>query len=129
MTKQEFDNICKELDDIRNKEMGEKRKEYCQDDPDVLNNFFRTSKHVGVSMKQAWAVHANKHWDSIMTWVKGGEFGDEGANGRFGDLINYLYFGYAIYCRDVEWRKLDNKQKKIDANLKKQMFPIQEERK
>ena len=97
MTQDEFNIAKKELDQIRDREMSIKSTEYTQGSGDVHNNFKRVGAAVGVEAKQCWAVYAGKHWESIMNWTKGGEFESEEAIKRFGDLINYLELGYAMY--------------------------------
>jgi len=56
---------------------------------DALSNFKRHGDTLGLRPEQIWAVYANKHWDSIMTFVREGNVASEPIEGRIHDLILY----------------------------------------
>lgn len=73
-----------------------KRREYTGANEDVLTNFKRIGKRLGLSTLQVWSVYFNKHVDSVNTFSKGKGPLSESMDSRFADLLNYLYLGYAI---------------------------------
>lgn len=63
---------------------------------DRIAAFRRIARDINVSMKQAWAVFAQKHWGAIMKFVKDGRVESEPIDGRINDLINYCVLFGAI---------------------------------
>lgn len=68
--------------------------EYAHGD-DRLDNFRRNGADVGVPMETCWRIYAGKHWDSITTYVKDLQTGNdrqysESLRGRALDLMVYL---------------------------------------
>jgi hypothetical protein len=71
--------------------------EYTCGSADVLQNFKGAAANIGLSPLQIWATFANKHWQSIMSYVRTGkEASDESVEGRIKDLRNYLTFLRAL---------------------------------
>jgi hypothetical protein len=62
---------------------------------DVLDNFKRNAKRVGVSPFQIWLVYFNKHIDAITNAIKNNPGypvePTESMEGRINDAINYLF--------------------------------------
>ena len=64
-------------------------------DDEILSNFKRHAAELGLEPEQIWAVYASKHWDAILSAVRG--LGDDGYQpsepvaGRVLDLVLYLY--------------------------------------
>lgn len=68
-----------------------KGEEYTCGSQDALHNFKDTSQSIGLTALQVWATFANKHWQSIMSYIRlGKEACDEPIEGRIKDLRNYL---------------------------------------
>lgn len=65
---------------------------------DVLGNFKRISKQLGIEPELVAWVYGIKHLDSVLQYVKRGTLvgGTEPAFTRFAGLINYLLIVYAI---------------------------------
>ena len=101
MTSDEFLKLRDELEESARAALVEKGKEYTRSGDDKLSNFKKRAEEAGVTVRQAWSLYAGKHWDSIMNWAKGGDFGSEPAIQRFGDLRNYLELGFAIYVEEI----------------------------
>lgn len=78
--------------------MRTKNVDYSQgeDREDRIAAFRRIARDVNISMRQAWAVFAQKHWGAIMKFVKDGRVESEPIDGRINDLINYLVLLGAI---------------------------------
>jgi hypothetical protein len=47
--------------------------EYTCGSSDVLQNFKGAAANIGLSPLQIWATFANKHWQSIMSYVRTGK--------------------------------------------------------
>jgi len=74
-----------------------KGEEYTGGSSDVLNNFKGAATNIGLTPLQIWATFANKHWQSIMSYVRTGKEGsEENIEGRIKDLRNYLTFLRAL---------------------------------
>lgn len=63
---------------------------------DRIAAFRRIARDIDITMPQAWAVFAQKHWGSIMKYVKTGSVESEPIDSRIDDLINYLVLFGAI---------------------------------
>lgn len=64
-------------------------------DEDRLENFRRQGLRLGLPMEVVWSVYANKHWDSLATYIKDLNTGrkrnySEPIDGRVDDLLVYL---------------------------------------
>jgi hypothetical protein len=71
--------------------------EYTGGSSDMLNNFKGAATSIGLTPLQIWATFANKHWQSIMSYVRSGtEASEESIEGRIKDLRNYLTFLRAL---------------------------------
>lgn len=82
-----------EMDILRRK--GE---EYRCGDPDVLANFKRLGKLLGLPLEKVWATYLMKHIDAINNRVRTGQIiSDESIQKRINDARNYLLIGYAIF--------------------------------
>ena len=95
MNNKEFQKIKKTLDELALGEMSAKQPAYTSHSKDVLNNFKRVAKRLGMSPIKTWAVYFNKHVDAINTYVISKDEA-EPIETRFADLLNYLYLGMAI---------------------------------
>ena len=60
-----------------------------EDKRDRVAAFRRIARDIDISMRQVWAVFAQKHWGAIMKFVKDGSVESEPLDGRINDLINY----------------------------------------
>lgn len=69
---------------------------------DRIAAFRRIARDVNVTMEQAWAVFAQKHWGAIMKYVKDRVLASEPIGGRINDLINYCVLLGAIVDEDRE---------------------------
>lgn len=76
-------------------EMG-KQKDYSQGTEDVLSNFKRIAEASGLQPLQVWLVYFLKHVDAVSTFAKTGRVASEPIEGRFQDLLNYVFLGYAL---------------------------------
>ena len=63
---------------------------------DRVAAFRRIAGDVNITMKQAWAVFAQKHWGAVMKFVKDGQVESEPIDGRINDMINYMVLLGAI---------------------------------
>ena len=91
-----FDSFLKEARVRQDLIMLQKGGDYTRGVDDRLANFKVTAEAIGLTPLQVWAVFAHKHWDAIMTYTQGGKVASENIEGRFDDLINYLYLGMAL---------------------------------
>lgn len=76
-----------------------KGKEYARDDyeDDVLSNFKRIAKVLGVPPIKVWAIFFMKHVDAILNFVNTGEvLSQESIKGRIADARNYLALGFGL---------------------------------
>ena len=69
--------------------------EYAIVEADRLSNFRKQAEEMGVPMELIWKVYAQKHWDSVSTFVADLVAGRQRARsepieGRADDLIVYL---------------------------------------
>lgn len=71
------------------------RKEYAQDD-DVFSNFNALARELGLDRKRILAVYAKKHWDGIMSYLRGHRSQRENVRGRIKDLRMYLAILWAM---------------------------------
>lgn len=71
------------------------RKEYAQGD-DVFSNFNALSRELGMDRKQILVVYAKKHWDGIMSYLRGHKSQRENVRGRIKDLRMYLAILWAM---------------------------------
>ena len=101
MNKKEFQKIKAALDKTALGEMSSKQPAYTSHSEDVLNNFKRIAKRLGMTPMETWAVYFNKHVDAINTYVISGNEA-EPFDTRFADLLNYLYLGMAIVEENKE---------------------------
>lgn len=68
-----------------------KGKEYTVGSADRLANFRGVAQDCGITMAQAWNVFFNKHYRSVLSFIKNGRtFSEEGIQGRIKDCIVYL---------------------------------------
>lgn len=79
-----------------------KRVEYTGASEDILTNFKRIAKRLGLSPLQVWAVYFNKHVDSVNTFIKGTDEISEPMESRFADMLNYLFLGMALIIEQEE---------------------------
>lgn len=90
MTKREFSNI---LATIQNEELQvceAGQAEYAHDEHNVLANFERVAKSLGLTREQVLLVYSLKHLDGIVAWVNGHRSQREDVRGRIKDLRMYL---------------------------------------
>lgn len=59
-------------------------------DEDVLANFKRNAKRLGLTKEQVLGVYMNKHLDAIDTYIRDGNIKSEPIEGRISDAIVYL---------------------------------------
>lgn len=89
-----FDALAKAIfDDIMGLVHG-KGREYSGPE-DRLRNFRNIAKDIGINKETVLYTYMKKHWDSVTTWVKDQEQGNdvqlsEPIEGRIHDLIVYL---------------------------------------
>lgn len=65
------------------------RKEYAQGD-DVLDNFKRNAVSLGVTPEVILGIYAAKHFDGILSYIRGHVSQREDVRGRINDLRLYL---------------------------------------
>lgn len=87
-------------------------------DQDRLDNFRRGAARYGLPMEVIWGVYANKHWDSLQTYIKDLNTGrsrnySEPIEGRVKDLLVYLLLFWAM----CEERGAQGEMKTIRVNL------------
>ena len=90
-----FDALFSETVDRLEKLAMVKGGEYAVNSRDRLSNFRKAAEDLGVPMELIWKVYAQKHWDSVSTYVKDLLHGadrprSEPIEGRADDLIVYL---------------------------------------
>lgn len=73
-----------------------------EDKRDRIAAFRRIARDIEITMKQAWAVFAQKHWGAIMKFVKDGQVESEPIGGRINDMINYCVLLGAIVDEEHE---------------------------
>ena len=77
--------------------MAAKGRDYRAGDPDLLANFKREAVRAGVTPLQVWLIYINKHHSAICSYVRsGGQNESEPIEGRFADMLNYLYLGWLL---------------------------------
>lgn len=99
-TQEQLDKLIKDTVNNTMQLMKSKGAEYAHGN-DRLDNFRRLAAIIGIPPEIVWMVYANKHWDSITTWVKDVTEGrqrkySEDMSGRFDDMINYCVLGKAM---------------------------------
>ena len=97
MDKKAFYELVERMSKDEVETMDSKGGEYTGGSNDVLNHFKDSATGVGLTPLQIWATFANKHWRSIMSYIRNGDVGsDESIEGRIKDLRNYLTFLRAL---------------------------------
>lgn len=72
-----------------------KGKDYTQGADDRLQNFKKLAGNLGVSPRIIWGVYCGKHWEAILSYVKGG-LESEPLKSRCLDLAVYAFLLYAL---------------------------------
>lgn len=91
MTQEELNQIIKDSLKRRADLEVSKGREYTQGSEDRLANFKRAAEILKISPLKVWAVYFNKHWDSLMNFIKSGkEFSTESIESRIDDMQVYL---------------------------------------
>ena len=67
----------------------EGQKEYARDENDVLANFKRVSKWLGISPEQVIGTYLLKHTDGVCSWINGHKSQRESIEGRLTDILVY----------------------------------------
>ena len=76
----------------------EKGREYASKGDSLAN--FKRGKRVGITPLQRWWTFAEKHWNSIETFIEEGKtFSEETITGRINDARNYLFL---LHCLIVD---------------------------
>jgi hypothetical protein len=89
MKPQDFDRIVSESLALVADLMKSKGADYTQASEDRLQNFKKVGAALGVSPKIVWGVYAGKHWEAIMSYLRGIQESEPIQN-RIADLIAYL---------------------------------------
>lgn len=63
---------------------------------DALSNLKDAAKALGLNPAQVWAVFANKHWTSVLTFCREGDVKSEPIEGRLHDVILYCLLLLAL---------------------------------
>lgn len=80
-----------------------KGRDYTRNSDDVLDNFKRTAKRIGLTPQKALLVYMSKHTDAIETYIKtNGQSESEPIKYRIIDHINYLIFLWALISEEYE---------------------------
>jgi hypothetical protein len=108
MNNKDFTKAINELEKTANSILKVKGDEYTlgKGEQDRHTNFKEVANLLGLQPKQVWAVYWMKHVFSILSWVKGGNFGSEPSINRFADERNYSYLGYGLYLEEALERDL-----------------------
>jgi hypothetical protein len=102
MTFDQFEAHCNQLYYDREAVMSSKRPGYTGGSEDVLANFKRVAERTGLTPLQVWAVYFLKHIDAITSIVTKPHLPiSEAPLGRFGDAMNYLELGWALYNEEA----------------------------
>ena len=72
------------------------QKEYARNENDVLANFKRVSKWLGISTEQVIGVYMLKHIDGITSFINGHKSQREDVTGRLTDVIVYSTLLWAL---------------------------------
>lgn len=89
MTPAEFDRIIKDTFNDVKKLMDTKGPDYTQGSSNRLQNFYKVGEALGVPPIVVWGVYAGKHWEAIMSYIKGIRE-SEPISTRICDEIAYL---------------------------------------
>lgn len=118
MTQDQFNKVSKQLEAERFKTMSSKRPGYTGGNEDVLTNFKRVAERTGLTPGQVWCVYFLKHIDAITSIMSRPDLPvSEAPIGRFGDAMNYLELGWALY----------NETREEDAGKSGRASGVQEE--
>jgi hypothetical protein len=96
MNSQDFLDIVTRARTRQDKILSSKGLDYTRHEEDRLSNFKRSAAAIGLDPLQVWAIFVNKHLDAIMAFIKTGKAESEAIEGRFDDVINYMYLGEAL---------------------------------
>jgi len=100
MNQQEFEALCKRIQSDTVDILVSKGAEYAGSE-DRLANFKRGAANTGVEPLTVLHVYMAKHWDSVSSYVRAKQRGEEPKLsepivGRFHDLINYAVLAIAL---------------------------------
>ena len=97
MNIKDYDLLISEFRECGDWQAKQKRIEYTESrgDEDVLANFKATAKTFNVDTLQVLGVFMQKHYSSIVNYIKTGESWSEPIHGRIMDLIQYLELTHA----------------------------------
>ena len=97
MTLQEYEKISSLLEQECKNIQEAKRPAYTIGNADVLHNFKSVAARVGVTPGQVLAVYFLKHADAVTAALCNPALPQaEPILGRFADLVNYAYLGFAL---------------------------------
>tara|TARA_R100000149_G_scaffold65444_1_gene39953 strand:- start:2412 stop:2738 length:327 start_codon:yes stop_codon:yes gene_type:complete len=106
MTQKEFDKVMKDLMELSQKIMKNKRPEYTNENEDVLQNFKNTAERLDVSEMRVWGVFFDKQIQSVFAHLKNANLKkSEPIESRFADIINYCYLGLALFKERDDQKK------------------------
>lgn len=98
MTQKEFDKCIKDLDNLCNSIMKNKRPEYTNENEDVLHNFKKTGDELNISPLKSCAVYLLKSFGSIISHINNANLKKaEPIDTRIADSINYLRILKALF--------------------------------
>jgi len=94
---EDYDSLTTKFRENGDRQAMQKRIEYTESrgDEDVLANFKATAKTFDVGTLQVLGVFMQKHYSSIVNYIKTGEVHSESIHGRIMDLIQYLELTHA----------------------------------
>lgn len=101
MNKSTFDNLLTHIQSAERQVRDDGQREYAQDNDNVFANFDRVAKHLNLTREQVLLVYALKHWDGIVSYVKGHKSQREDIRGRIKDLRLYLALLWGMVDEDT----------------------------
>ena len=91
MNVENYNKLREELTEFRLGISKGKRVDYTKGSDDVLANFKNQSESLGIDPKVSLAVHMEKQFSAILTYIKtNGKSESEPIKNRIADCINYL---------------------------------------
>lgn len=106
MTPNEFDKLVEDTLAEVKKLMATKGPDYTQGSQNRLQNFYKVGNALGVPPLVVWGVYAGKHWEAIMSFIRGIRE-SEPVDTRIFDLISYLLIVRCIIHEEQQKSKKD----------------------
>lgn len=89
MTKDELSKLMTRIFEECQKTREDGQREYAHDSKNAFGNFGRIAAELGLKREDVWYVYAKKHWDGILSYIRGHKSQREDVRGRLKDLIVY----------------------------------------